>query len=594
MRPITWLHISDLHLRESHAWSQDAVLFAMRDDIRRRRKAGATFDFVLVTGDLAYAGKASEYKLAVAFFEELAAATGVPHEKIFCIPGNHDIDRDRQKMSFAGARLKLRSENDIYSFLASREEIETLLKRQKNFRRFQKTCFEAQERTPTTDGLGYVSLIEVDDIRFAIVGLDSAWLAEGGLSDHGKLLLGEQQVMDALRIARISAPHIVIAAGHHPLELLQDFDRRPAQRRIEEKCHFFHSGHLHEPEARDVARHGSPRCLSLAAGAFFESRDSHNAYSIVTLDLSHARTTVTFVQYRPADGAFSYEAGESYPVEIDATNLCGVGELAFAIEDFRRPLNRVAHYLSALLLEVQADVAIPTGKTFVFGSFDLLEGQPESELQIATTNFMAVGNLLKLFSGKKPLAEFLANYGEPVAHYGEMLDALSKSDPELHSKLEERERDARMLAGTEPLRPFAHTIDLLNELRRAEDWNALREHAERHVSSGDVATASVAKRMLALCLGRLTERRDRQRAVAIYRELAASTEAEAEDVAALATLLSALGDHNGAKTEVLDGIEKFPDSADGFVAIGQSIVEATGDRDFRKILDARKAGGSKA
>jgi hypothetical protein len=22
-------------------------------------------------------------------------------EKIFCIPGNHDIDRDRQKMSFA-------------------------------------------------------------------------------------------------------------------------------------------------------------------------------------------------------------------------------------------------------------------------------------------------------------------------------------------------------------------------------------------------------------------------------------------------------------------------------------------------------------
>jgi 3',5'-cyclic AMP phosphodiesterase CpdA len=77
------------------------VLSAMRDDIIRRRKAGAIFDFVLATGDIAYAGKAPEYKLAVAFFDELAAATAVPREKIFCIPGNHDIDRDRQKMSFA-------------------------------------------------------------------------------------------------------------------------------------------------------------------------------------------------------------------------------------------------------------------------------------------------------------------------------------------------------------------------------------------------------------------------------------------------------------------------------------------------------------
>lgn len=593
MRPISWLHISDFHLRESHAWPQDAVLSAMRDNIVRRRKAGATFDFILATGDLAYAGKAAEYDLAATFFDELTSATGVPRERIFCVPGNHDIDRGRQTMSFAGARAKLQSENDIYSFLASREEVETLLKRQENFREFQKTYFASQQKTPTTDNLGYVSLIEVDEIRFAIVGLDSAWLAEGGLADHGKLLLGEKQVMDALRIARVAAPHIVIATGHHPLRLLQDFDRRPAQRRIEEECHFFHSGHLHEPEARDVARRGS-RCLSLAAGASYESRDSHNAYSVVTLDLPHARITVNFVQYRPADGTFSYESNASYPINIDAPNLCGVGELASAIEGFDRRLRWIAHYLSALLLEAQSDVAIPAGNTFVFGSFDLLEGQSESELQIATTNFMTVGNLLKLFSGTKPLATFLTDHGEPIARYGEMLQTLTNSDPNLHTKLEEREHDARMLAEAEPLKPFAHTLDLLNDLLEAEDWTALRQHAERHVDSTDRTIVVTAKRMLALCLGRLTERRERDRAVEIYRELAASSEAEAEDNAALATLLLALGDHNGAKAEVLAGMDKFPDSADGFVAIGQRIVESTGDRDFRRILERSEAGGQKA
>jgi hypothetical protein len=311
------------------------------------------------------------------------------------------------------------------------------------------------------------------------------------------------------------------------------------------------------------------------------------------VDLSRARTTVKFVQYRPADGAFSYELSEFYSIEIDATNLCGVGELSSEIENFRCSLAGIAHYLSALLLEAQSDVAIPTGKTFGFGSFDLLEGMPESELKVATADFMAVRNALKLFSGKKRIGEILANCGEPVARYGEMLIDLSKVDSQLRSKLAQREHDARMLAGAEPRQPFAHTVDLLKQLRDAQDWNALRQHAERHVGSNDIPTAAIAKRMLALCLGRSTESRDCEKAVTIYRELAASSEAEAEDVAALAELLSALGDHNGAKTEVLNGIEKFPDSTEGFIVIGQNIVKATGDRDFRKILQARKARGRK-
>jgi predicted phosphodiesterase len=589
MRPIGWLHISDFHLRVNHAWPQDVVLSAMRDDIMRRRKAGAIFDFILATGDIAHAGKVDEYKLAVAFFDELAAATSVPREKIFCIPGNHDIDRDRQKMSFAGARLKLQSENDVYSFLASGDDLETLLKRQENYRTFQKTYFAGQERTQTADGLGYVSLIEVDDIRVAIVGLDSAWLADGGLSDHGRLLLGEQQVMDALRTARAATPHIVIATAHHPFQLLQIFDGRLTQRRIEDECHFFHCGHLHESEARDVVRLGS-RCVTLAAGSSFESRDSHNAYSVVTIDLLRARCAIKFVQYKPTQGAFSYESNESYPLEIDATDLCGVGQLAQAIQSYHPPLVAVAHYLSALLLEAQSEVPIPAGGTFVFGSLDLLEGQPDSDIKVTTAGFMTVTNALKLFSGRKPIAEILTRHGEPVIRYGKMLDALCKVDAGLRARLAEREHNARVLAATEPLRPFAHTMALLDKLLVEEDWEALREQARRHAGSTDAATAAKARRMLAFSLGRSTERLDREQAVSIYRELTLSTEAKADDIAALATLLSELGDHNGAKAEILGGIERFPDSADGFAAIGQTIVGATGDRDFREKLNARRIG----
>ena len=63
MRPICWLHISDLHMSPRDAWSQDVVLRAMCDQIKEQRAKGTAADFILVTGDLAFSGKAEEYAL---------------------------------------------------------------------------------------------------------------------------------------------------------------------------------------------------------------------------------------------------------------------------------------------------------------------------------------------------------------------------------------------------------------------------------------------------------------------------------------------------------------------------------------------------
>ena len=136
MHPIRWLHISDLHMQNSQSSAQNAVLTAMLDDIKKRCKGGLAFDFVLVTGDLAFAGKETEYALVEKFFDNLATTIGLSQEKIFCIPGNHDVDRERQKMCFSGARSALQNQTKIYLFLGDAEERETLLKRQGNFREF--------------------------------------------------------------------------------------------------------------------------------------------------------------------------------------------------------------------------------------------------------------------------------------------------------------------------------------------------------------------------------------------------------------------------------------------------------------------------
>ena len=583
MRPIRWLHISDLHLRESEVWSQDAVLAAMLDDIARRNAAGVEFDFVLVTGDLAYSGQDSEYTLVEMFLDDLVRVIGVTRAEVFCIPGNHDVDRNCQKMCFSGARLALRSETEVYSFLSNEGERETLLMRLQAFRRFHERCFPDQNRIYTEDGLAYVSLVTIDDIRIAVVGLNSAWLAEGGRSDHGQLLLGECQVTNVIASVIEANPHIVIGMAHHPFSLLNEFDRPPTQRRLEEVCQFYHCGHLHVPDASNVATQ-SGNCLTLAAGASFESRDSHNSYTIVAFDPLRAETTVTFVRYDPVGGSYSFESDRTFFNAADASTLCGIGELSYALEEYCPKTKDISHYLAALLVGAIADVPIMTDQGIGFGTVALFENQKNSDLRQVTLDFLSVGNALRFLFGDRSLGEILAGNGRPVKCYANALVALAEMDPNCGAELSQRNEAARKFAGADRLRPFGHTLVLFQELRDSGDWDALRTQAERHIATDDPVVRAHAKRMLALCLGQSVDRVDRMRAVELYRELVDSPEGEAADFAGVASLLKDDGELDQAKATLLRGIEAFPESIEGFMEVGMGIVEETGDRTLRDTL----------
>ena len=54
---------------------------------------GQAVQAILVGGDIAYRGAAAEYDAALAWLEELAKECGCPMERVFVIPGNHDVDR---------------------------------------------------------------------------------------------------------------------------------------------------------------------------------------------------------------------------------------------------------------------------------------------------------------------------------------------------------------------------------------------------------------------------------------------------------------------------------------------------------------------
>ncbi|MDP9177790.1 MAG: metallophosphoesterase [Gemmatimonadota bacterium] len=558
---------------------------ALCDDVACRHREGETPDFILLTGDLAFSGKTDQYELAGTFCDNLCAACDLPKERVYCIPGNHDIDRDTQKLTFLGGRT-LRNQNQVDSLLAPQDDVQTLLKRELNYRSFQETYFGAQERTRTADGLGYVSLLTIDGVRVAIIGLDSAWLAEGDVEDHGKLLVGERQVMNALDVLNGYADpaHIVVGMVHHPLHLLQDFDRRPVQYRLESTCHFLHCGHLHQPEARTAGFAGNG-CLTLLGGAQFETRQSRNTYSIVTLDLENASRTIETAHHDPTRGEFCNSEQSRYRIDLTPVGSCTISELAGALRDYHSSLRLCPCYLAAIVLDQKSELPIFEQGKITFASFAVLEAQPDGDLKRKTAAFMTFRNVLRVLYPGMSLRDILTDHGASLVEYSSMLTELSKADAEIARRFREVEADSNRLALAKEPKPFSHSISLLVDLAAEKDWHLLRAQAERQLASSQEVSIP-AKLMLALAFAHSDAVADREEAVRLYSELLADSNLDAAGAGNLATLLMEFNRFEEAKTVVLEGIESISKGTDHIAEIGHRLVEATGDREFRDRLAA--------
>lgn len=93
------LHLSDIHFREPDCLNPKTdpdVPFRTRltnDAVQLCHESGTPVDAILVGGDIAYKAHPKEYEVAEHWLRELADKCGCPAEKIFVVPGNHDVDR---------------------------------------------------------------------------------------------------------------------------------------------------------------------------------------------------------------------------------------------------------------------------------------------------------------------------------------------------------------------------------------------------------------------------------------------------------------------------------------------------------------------
>ena len=98
------LHISDIHFKSPECLQPDmdpdySIRTRMMRDLQEQVKTLGNVGAILIGGDIAYRAAPAEYETAQVWIEQLADISGCPKQRIFVVPGNHDVDRGIIKAS---------------------------------------------------------------------------------------------------------------------------------------------------------------------------------------------------------------------------------------------------------------------------------------------------------------------------------------------------------------------------------------------------------------------------------------------------------------------------------------------------------------
>jgi predicted phosphodiesterase len=307
MTHINWLHLSDWH-HKSQEYDRQLIADELIADIKIRGKIDPQLehiDFIVFSGDISFSGEKEQFELANRHIIEpirKIIGTTVP---LYCVPGNHDI----QRSEFAGIPAEwakilaggTEKNSEIETLLQDPDKLQFLNRPLGNFYDFAKKqgCnFDPKK-------FYFVDTIEKDGYKIGVACLNTAWLS-GRFTveprpstnpmfwDRGLLRTTEAQIDEALKT--VAGAHIAIAVMHHPLHWLEEVEQAKAEQMIANDCHVVLHGHEHRPNMSRLSN-AFGETVTIPAGACYNRRTSSdprysNAYNFCSVHLDTSAGTI--------------------------------------------------------------------------------------------------------------------------------------------------------------------------------------------------------------------------------------------------------------------------------------------------------------
>lgn len=211
-RGLTILHLSDLHLGEHHNFAEGGVA-SLLERLRQDAERGAALrpDLVVVTGDLTYKAKPSEFMAAERLLAGLVEHFQIGRDQVVVVPGNHDVSWPMCQAYFSECEA------------AEVEASPPYWTKWKNFIDFIGRFYGDLERPPVfVEGQPW-TLFEIPGQAVVVAGLNST-IAETHRDGEHYGFVGEEQLrFFARELASYRAKgYLRVVALHHDVHAPED------------------------------------------------------------------------------------------------------------------------------------------------------------------------------------------------------------------------------------------------------------------------------------------------------------------------------------------------------------------------------------
>lgn len=282
MGKIKFFHLSDFHFDGNikDLYATNKVLKTLLNTIEEYEP-----DLIFVTGDIGNKGIEKDYEYAKEFFEDLLDRTKIKKDRLWFVPGNHDVNRA------AGRFLKRTIDNNQESedFFSSSEGREVYVKKFNYYKQFLENFFPGREFSE--DNVTHKpSIVTINNFHIGILPINSAWFSQDD-NDKGNLWIGKRIIeerADYLRNLEIS-PNLIIAMFHHPYSYLHENEKIKLW--LHNKCDIILKGHLHEPDFEFINSLGG-EALELSAGAAYQPSNYPCRILFLSLDIENCKLQI--------------------------------------------------------------------------------------------------------------------------------------------------------------------------------------------------------------------------------------------------------------------------------------------------------------
>ncbi|MBO5508140.1 MAG: metallophosphoesterase [Bacteroides sp.] len=245
---IRWLHLSDLHLG-----STDMSTDMMRDELPEfLTREGLKCDYVFCTGDIKTAGpKDCGFTDDMAIYiKEICQVVGISSDRLFIVPGNHDVNRDLDERKSSIEKLMFHRQGyyDPAKGIIDSADLVNIMKGETDFKDFLLKIFKPDRVAMYGNPDRPHFVIETPDFNILHVDTTISYTKDQEAND---LIVGTHALYKEINKVNKNKPTILLT--HYPItSLLQDERKYISSILQKNEIRLWLAGHEHDHVAQPI------------------------------------------------------------------------------------------------------------------------------------------------------------------------------------------------------------------------------------------------------------------------------------------------------------------------------------------------------